>query len=249
MDSNQDSLLRDAQILEKLLFRNKNQHSRTKVFGYLRKLQKCLKKVNADLSSDSRAKDSDLQLIGTLSDIAFVCLRCFTMVRRDLKEKLFLPLYTTLLALSSSILYASCVLMVDYHGRCLRKSELSTLPFSVELGNSVVRGGAHLIPLEAGTSNGVEKAVSVEERSQVQATPPEIEPEKVLDEEPSKLESVVFDMVAMLGKRKKGALSEVGVQNTDRNPEPKKKKKKKKIQQKFDKDAGEEIDEIFSGVA
>ena len=220
--------------------------------------------MNADLAGEGK-DNSELGLIIGLNKVAFISLRCFTLVRKDLKERLFLPLYTTLVAISASILHASCVLMVDCYKRYPSKSELPTLPFSMELGDSVIRGGSGMIPLGANDQQQIDVAI-IEERTHSSTKPLEKEIEKKHTRvDSSKSESVVFDMVAMLGKRKSVALEDC-LQQTARDQDSHKKqkkeqkdKKKKKKQQQLQKsakkeindDASEEIDEIdeiFRGI-
>ena len=244
-----EKIVLDSAILRRILHRNSNQHGTTKLFGYLHKLHRRLGAVSGGgEGSDKHDSEIEFQFISVYSEIAFLSLRCFTLVRQYLKERLFLPMYTTLLALSASILHASCVLLVDSHDRHLGKTELPPLPFGVELGHSVVMGRLSLSTDKTNdATDNLDIPVSINNtETQADLAKGQITP---FVRERDNEEPVVFDM-ATLGKRKNGARDECETSN-DVSPKAKKKKKKKKkkLGSFASLEESDEIDEIFRGIA
>ena len=133
-----ENLLRERSLLEKLLYRNSNQHACTKIFGYLKLMYKEMVKLQLESvgnlasselrgSSSKKRKLRDADVISVqinlakgkdimlrCSNVAFAAIRSFMLLQQYLRDKLFLPLYTTLLALTASVLHSACTLMVHF---------------------------------------------------------------------------------------------------------------------------------------
>ena len=255
-------LLREEPLLRQILHRNSNQHSCTKLFGYLKTVHRELvalqlgslgdlasselrqasskkrklldEKVNSVRANVAKGKEVMLRC----SKVAFAAIRCFTLLQQYLREKLFLPLYTTLLALTASILHSICAVMVhfDDHIQMMAASvseglTVGKLPFSVELARSFVNKKSEpMLVIDDTLTTPVVSSPSL-------SPPPRVDKEEN-EEEPRG--DVVVDMAALMGG-----------DHGDEEPAPKKAKKSKKAKKaKKEKSSAhsDEIDEIFSHV-
>lgn len=122
------ALAAEQKLLAQLIYRNHNQHSSTELFSYLKSLNRQLSMLASDKllialskledsikdASQSKLAQSDLGALFVTNGISCLtlhlissavqtCLRCGSCVRRLLAKKIFLPLYSMLLAISARI--------------------------------------------------------------------------------------------------------------------------------------------------
>jgi hypothetical protein len=132
------SLAADHKLLCQLVYRNHNQHSSTELFSYLKsakrtvamlateKLLIALKRLDDSIREASHTKMTqselkEIQLAQTttcatlhlMSSAIVTCLRGGACVRRLLAKKIFLPLYTMLLAVLARIF--ACLAALHNH--------------------------------------------------------------------------------------------------------------------------------------
>ncbi len=115
----------EVSLVGKLLVRNANQHGRTKVFGYLRRARKitleylcpsellelsnrgeqCLR-TKASLRDQNASLHALTQMrcvLRSSSDVIFCALRAYVLLCRALHKKIYVPLYSVLIAQSSRL--------------------------------------------------------------------------------------------------------------------------------------------------
>jgi len=121
-------LRQEEELLGKLLYRNHNQHGKAKLFTYLRRVRRSLPNLQRDATSDlcrageavlrlktSSASSSDVsqridclgnqfKVIRTCLDGGEYCAKALEVLKDHLGKQLFVPLFTTLVALTSRIL-------------------------------------------------------------------------------------------------------------------------------------------------
>ena len=133
-----EKLVTEKYILQKLIYRNHNQHKKTKLFRNFIKLNKALKKITSEritalnvytdkcirLSKKATARDlsdvlscmKDLYNIVIISlDICLLCNTSANIISRQLKQHLFIPLYSVFLAISARLLKVMSSLVLHFH--------------------------------------------------------------------------------------------------------------------------------------
>lgn len=133
-----DELEPEQKLLSQLIYRNHNQHGSTQLFSYYKGLSRHLKMLTMDklntvntkcesaIKSSAQTKLSSQDLkqlfevqymttyaVNLLSETIETSLKCADVVRRSLSKKLFLPLYTMLLAITARIL--NCLIGIHQH--------------------------------------------------------------------------------------------------------------------------------------
>lgn len=145
-----DSLRNETQILDRLLYRNRNQHGKTELFHLLRPVKKALADILQDALVERILQDngsttnsieklalcekkngiraetidkislhlsSMIILLNRCSEIYFWGHRAVVCLRERLCAKVFIPLYTVLLALMARVLRCNCTLLVELEKR------------------------------------------------------------------------------------------------------------------------------------
>ena len=133
-----EKLVTEKYILQKLIYRNHNQHKKTKLFRSFIKLNKALKKITSErltalnvytdkcirLSKKATARDlsdvlscmKDLYNIVIMTlDICLLCNTSANIISRQLKQHLFIPLYSVFLAISARLLKIMSSLVLHFH--------------------------------------------------------------------------------------------------------------------------------------
>ena len=268
------TLVREQDLLKKILHRNSNQHACTKLFGYLKRVHKGLVTLQLDSvsglasnellgSSSKKRKLREFELesvqsnvakgreiMDRCSKVAFAGIRSFTLLQQYLREKLFLPLYTTLLALTASILHSVCTLMVhfDDHTQMMAASISDRLasgsfPVSVELARMFANMKSDAL-VDHTAKEVVDDVMVVTESSSPFSSLPPVRIEKGTEGERD-TGDVVVNLASFRGSTQEKEEKEV--------PAPKKAKVKdksgKRGRTKEPKEAMDEIDEIFASVS
>ena len=137
-----EKLNTEKYILHKLLHRNHNQHRKTKLFRSFIKLSKAFKNLTSErlaalnvyadkairLSKKTTVKDLfDVllcmkDLYNTVTAALSVCLLCntsSTIVSKQLKQHLFIPLYSVFLAISARLLKIASSIVSHFHNLLL----------------------------------------------------------------------------------------------------------------------------------
>ena len=271
------TLVREQDLLKKILHRNSNQHACTKLFGYLKRVHKGLVTLRLDSVSDlasnellgSSSKKRKLrefelesvqvnvakgrEIMDRCSKVAFAGIRSFTLLQQYLREKLFLPLYTTLLALTASILHSVCTLMVhfDDHTQMMAASISDRLasrsfPVSVELARMFANMKSDALVDHTAKEVVNDIMVVTESSSPFSSSPP------VRIEKGTEGERDIGDVVVNLASFR-GSTQEKEEKEEKEVPAPKKAKVKDKSGKRGrtnkPKEAMDEIDEIFASVS
>lgn len=133
-----DELEPEQKLLSQLIYRNHNQHGSTQLLSYYKGLSRHLKLLSTDKlntvnnkcesaiksSAQTKLTSQDLKqlfevqylttaAVNLLSETIEITLKSADVVRRSLSKKLFLPLYTMLLAITARIL--SCLVGIHQH--------------------------------------------------------------------------------------------------------------------------------------
>ena len=141
MNSSVESLQEECVILGKLLRRNFNQHGTTRLFGYLRRAYKTcdaylqdskinsviekglyiLRKTSSNSSSNNGGSDYKRilklhqNIIRSCSEVILCVVRAYSLLKQQLHRKVYVPLFTVLLAISSKMATTTSSLYSTIH--------------------------------------------------------------------------------------------------------------------------------------
>ena len=134
-------LAEEESTLGKLLYRNQNQHGKSKLFAFLKRVKRCLPFLQRDRVSElCRAGESVLRLKTTSASTSDVsqrleclrnqhkakliclegseyCVKALEVLKDQLGRLLFVPLFTTLLAATSRILQCLVSILTAVHAQ------------------------------------------------------------------------------------------------------------------------------------
>lgn len=138
-----DQLTAEQVLLSQLIYRNHNQHSSTQLFSYFKNMNRVLKlitperllislgKCESALKISAHVKVSQVDLlevheihvmlfavVNMLAEALGYTFKCSDVVRRLLSKRLFLPLYTMLLAITARIFHCLSGIYDHFYIQC-----------------------------------------------------------------------------------------------------------------------------------
>jgi len=123
------ALAEEASVLSKVIIRNCNQHGKSKLFGYLRrasktatgylsvsdvlalseKAEQCLRSKTSvrDLHAAAHALQQLRCMLRSSGEVVFCSLKAYALLHQSLRKKLYVPLFSVLLALCARLTIAA----------------------------------------------------------------------------------------------------------------------------------------------